>query len=172
MGPNQRPKSRLEGSNHNLDYQTIPERDMLIFKSSGSTRRIQQAQDHQIPISSTTTGFPHSHRLTSYLTTTQGQTLCSRLDILLRARRSAQGQTLCSRPDIMLRARRSAQGQTLCSRSDILLKARRSAQGLTFLLKARHSAEPPPDAGVLLDYRLTPELPSDAGSNFRLQPNG
>ncbi|KAL0928445.1 hypothetical protein M5K25_000327 [Dendrobium thyrsiflorum] len=51
MGPNQRPKARLEGSNHNLDYQTIPERDMLIFKSSSSTRRIQQAQYHQIIIS-------------------------------------------------------------------------------------------------------------------------
>ncbi|KAL0914950.1 hypothetical protein M5K25_015343 [Dendrobium thyrsiflorum] len=93
----------------------------------------------------------------------QGQTLCSRPDALLKARCSAQGQMLCSRPDILLRAKRSAQGQTLCSRPDILLKARRSAQGLTFLLKARHSAEPPPDAGVLLDYRLTPELPSDAG---------
>ncbi|KAL0907251.1 hypothetical protein M5K25_025809 [Dendrobium thyrsiflorum] len=82
----------------------------------------------------------------------QSQTLCSRPDALLKARRSAQGQTLYSRPDILLRARRFAQGQTLCSRPDILLKARRSAQGLTFLLKARHSAEPPPDAGVLLDY--------------------
>ncbi|KAL0920243.1 hypothetical protein M5K25_009364 [Dendrobium thyrsiflorum] len=30
MGPNQRPKARLEGSNHNLDYQTISEHDMLI----------------------------------------------------------------------------------------------------------------------------------------------
>ncbi|KAL0925124.1 hypothetical protein M5K25_003434 [Dendrobium thyrsiflorum] len=30
MSPNQRHKARLKGSNHNLDYQTIPEREMLI----------------------------------------------------------------------------------------------------------------------------------------------
>ncbi|KAL0909422.1 hypothetical protein M5K25_020292 [Dendrobium thyrsiflorum] len=101
------------------------------------------------------------------------------LDVLLKARRSAQG------PDVLLKARRSAQGQTLCSRPDALLKARHSAQSPTFCLTPdilpvyhptpechRTTAKLLPDAGVLPNYQLTLELPSDAGSNFRLQPNG
>ncbi|KAL0921797.1 hypothetical protein M5K25_008906 [Dendrobium thyrsiflorum] len=109
----------------------------------------------------------------------------SRPDVLLKARRSVQGQTFCSRPDILLKANHSAQGPIFCSRPDVLLKARRSPQGLTFCLTPdilpvyhptpechRTTAKLPHDAGVLLDYRLTPELPSDVGSNFRLQPNG
>ncbi|KAL0918104.1 hypothetical protein M5K25_010095 [Dendrobium thyrsiflorum] len=37
MGPNQRPKARLEGSNHNLDYQTISEHVMLILDETNPT---------------------------------------------------------------------------------------------------------------------------------------
>ncbi|KAL0915266.1 hypothetical protein M5K25_015669 [Dendrobium thyrsiflorum] len=46
-----RPEAHLEGSNHNLDYQTVSNYDVLIVKSSGSTRRIQRAQDRQNLIS-------------------------------------------------------------------------------------------------------------------------
>ncbi|KAL0917286.1 hypothetical protein M5K25_012337 [Dendrobium thyrsiflorum] len=48
MGPNQGPKVLLEGSNHNLDSQMISKLDKLIVESSGSTRRIQRAQEHRI----------------------------------------------------------------------------------------------------------------------------
>ncbi|KAL0904936.1 hypothetical protein M5K25_027100 [Dendrobium thyrsiflorum] len=51
MGPNQRLEALLEGSNNNLDYQMVYKRVMLIIESSGSTRRIQRAQDCQILIS-------------------------------------------------------------------------------------------------------------------------
>ncbi|KAL0904593.1 hypothetical protein M5K25_026721 [Dendrobium thyrsiflorum] len=46
MSPNQGPEALLEGSNHNLSYQTVSKCDVLIVESSGSTRRIQRAQDH------------------------------------------------------------------------------------------------------------------------------
>ncbi|KAL0927456.1 hypothetical protein M5K25_001626 [Dendrobium thyrsiflorum] len=55
MSPNQGPEALLEGSNHNLSYQT----DVLIVESSGSTRRIQRAQDRQILIS---LRHPNVHR--------------------------------------------------------------------------------------------------------------
>ncbi|KAL0928370.1 hypothetical protein M5K25_000246 [Dendrobium thyrsiflorum] len=45
MSPNQGPEALLEGSNHNLSYQTVCKWDVLIVESSGSTRRIQRAQD-------------------------------------------------------------------------------------------------------------------------------
>ncbi|KAL0905380.1 hypothetical protein M5K25_023795 [Dendrobium thyrsiflorum] len=48
MSPNQGPEALLEGSNHNLDYQTVSKLDKLIFESSGSTRQIQQTQEHII----------------------------------------------------------------------------------------------------------------------------
>ncbi|KAL0926148.1 hypothetical protein M5K25_004542 [Dendrobium thyrsiflorum] len=51
MSPNQGPKALLEVSNHDLDYQTISKVDKLIVESSGSTRRIQRAQEHRIPTS-------------------------------------------------------------------------------------------------------------------------
>ncbi|KAL0916507.1 hypothetical protein M5K25_014026 [Dendrobium thyrsiflorum] len=38
MGPNQRPKAHLEGSNHNLDYQTISEHDILIPPADAGTQ--------------------------------------------------------------------------------------------------------------------------------------
>ncbi|KAL0909304.1 hypothetical protein M5K25_020157 [Dendrobium thyrsiflorum] len=46
MSPNQGPEALLKGSNQNLSYQTVSKRDVLIVESSGSTRRIQRAQDH------------------------------------------------------------------------------------------------------------------------------
>ncbi|KAL0909216.1 hypothetical protein M5K25_020063 [Dendrobium thyrsiflorum] len=51
MSPNQGPEALLEVSNHDLDYQTIFKVDKLIVESSGSTRRIQRAQEHRIPTS-------------------------------------------------------------------------------------------------------------------------
>ncbi|KAL0917692.1 hypothetical protein M5K25_012772 [Dendrobium thyrsiflorum] len=47
MSPNQGLKALLEGSNRNLDYQTVSKFDNLIVKSSGSTRRVQRAQEHR-----------------------------------------------------------------------------------------------------------------------------
>ncbi|KAL0905740.1 hypothetical protein M5K25_024178 [Dendrobium thyrsiflorum] len=58
MSPNQGPEALLEGSNHNLSYQT----DVLIVESSGSTRRIQRAQDRKILIS---LRHPNVHRTKS-----------------------------------------------------------------------------------------------------------
>ncbi|PKU67870.1 hypothetical protein MA16_Dca019396 [Dendrobium catenatum] len=49
MSPNQRFEALLGGSNRNLSYQTVSDFDELILESNGSTRRIQRAQDHQIP---------------------------------------------------------------------------------------------------------------------------
>ncbi|KAL0912652.1 hypothetical protein M5K25_018641 [Dendrobium thyrsiflorum] len=51
MSPDQGSEALLEGSNHNSDYQTISKLDNLIVESSGSTRRIQRAQEHIIPTS-------------------------------------------------------------------------------------------------------------------------
>ncbi|KAL0926425.1 hypothetical protein M5K25_002658 [Dendrobium thyrsiflorum] len=51
MSPNQGPEALLEVSNHDLDYQTISKLDKLIVESSGSTRRIQRAQESRIPTS-------------------------------------------------------------------------------------------------------------------------
>ncbi|PKU77399.1 hypothetical protein MA16_Dca011405 [Dendrobium catenatum] len=51
MGFNQGFEALLEGSNHNLSYQTVSDFNELILKSNGSTRRIQRAQDRKIPIS-------------------------------------------------------------------------------------------------------------------------
>ncbi|KAL0927690.1 hypothetical protein M5K25_001889 [Dendrobium thyrsiflorum] len=51
MSPNRGPEALLEVSNHDLDYQTISKLDKLIVESSGSTRRIQRAQEHRIPTS-------------------------------------------------------------------------------------------------------------------------
>ncbi|KAL0914423.1 hypothetical protein M5K25_014769 [Dendrobium thyrsiflorum] len=51
MSPNQRSKAPLETSIHNLSYQTVSKHDVLIVKSSDSTRRSQRSQDHWILIS-------------------------------------------------------------------------------------------------------------------------
>ncbi|PKU68987.1 hypothetical protein MA16_Dca002255 [Dendrobium catenatum] len=51
MSPNQGLKALLEGSNHNLSYQTVSDFNELILESNGSTRQIQQAQDRRIPTS-------------------------------------------------------------------------------------------------------------------------
>ncbi|KAI0495203.1 hypothetical protein KFK09_025353 [Dendrobium nobile] len=51
MSLNQGPEALLEGSNCNLSYQTVSNFNELILESIGSTRRIQRAQDHQIPTS-------------------------------------------------------------------------------------------------------------------------
>ncbi|KAL0905638.1 hypothetical protein M5K25_024073 [Dendrobium thyrsiflorum] len=51
MSPDQGSEALLEGSSHNSDYQTISKLDDLIVESSGSTRRIQRAQEHRIPAS-------------------------------------------------------------------------------------------------------------------------
>ncbi|KAL0928251.1 hypothetical protein M5K25_000124 [Dendrobium thyrsiflorum] len=47
MSPNQGLKALLEGSNRNSDYQTVSNLDNLIVESSGSTRRVQRAQEHK-----------------------------------------------------------------------------------------------------------------------------
>ncbi|KAL0909087.1 hypothetical protein M5K25_023614 [Dendrobium thyrsiflorum] len=51
MSPDQGVKALLEGSNHNSDYQTVSKFDNLIVESSGSTRRIQRAQERRNPTS-------------------------------------------------------------------------------------------------------------------------
>ncbi|KAL0923770.1 hypothetical protein M5K25_007842 [Dendrobium thyrsiflorum] len=51
MSPNQGLKALLEGSNHNSDYQTVSKCDNLIVESSGSTRRVQRAQERRNPTS-------------------------------------------------------------------------------------------------------------------------
>ncbi|KAL0924133.1 hypothetical protein M5K25_004940 [Dendrobium thyrsiflorum] len=51
MSPNQGLKALLEGSNRNSDYQTVSKFDNLIVESSGSTRRVQRAQEHRNPTS-------------------------------------------------------------------------------------------------------------------------
>ncbi|KAL0917155.1 hypothetical protein M5K25_012202 [Dendrobium thyrsiflorum] len=51
MGPNQGPEALLEGSKRNSDYQTVSKLDKLIVESSGSTRRIQRAQERRNPTS-------------------------------------------------------------------------------------------------------------------------
>ncbi|KAL0912605.1 hypothetical protein M5K25_018588 [Dendrobium thyrsiflorum] len=51
MSPDQGPEALLEGSNHNLGYQTVSKFDDLIVESSGSTRRIQRAQQNRNPTS-------------------------------------------------------------------------------------------------------------------------
>ncbi|KAL0909375.1 hypothetical protein M5K25_020237 [Dendrobium thyrsiflorum] len=83
------------------------------------------------------------------LRSAQGQTSCSRPDLLLKARHPAQGLTCCLRPDVPPKALRSAQGPTFYLRPYALLKARRSTQSLTSylrteaLLKARSSGQDP-----------------------------
>ncbi|KAL0905624.1 hypothetical protein M5K25_024059 [Dendrobium thyrsiflorum] len=51
MSPDQGLEALLEGSNHNSDYQTVSKFDNLIFESSGSTRRVQRAQERRNPTS-------------------------------------------------------------------------------------------------------------------------
>ncbi|KAL0914323.1 hypothetical protein M5K25_014662 [Dendrobium thyrsiflorum] len=51
MSPDQGPEALLEGLKRDSDYQTVSKLDKLIVESSGSTRRIQRAQEHQIPTS-------------------------------------------------------------------------------------------------------------------------
>ncbi|KAL0905404.1 hypothetical protein M5K25_023823 [Dendrobium thyrsiflorum] len=52
MSPDQGPEALLEGSKRDSDYQTVSKLDKLIVEeSSGSTRRIQRAQEHRIPTS-------------------------------------------------------------------------------------------------------------------------
>ncbi|KAL0913989.1 hypothetical protein M5K25_017484 [Dendrobium thyrsiflorum] len=48
MSPDEGSEALLEDSNHNSDYQTISKLDNLIVELSGSTRRIQRAQEHRI----------------------------------------------------------------------------------------------------------------------------
>ncbi|KAL0920302.1 hypothetical protein M5K25_009427 [Dendrobium thyrsiflorum] len=49
MSLDQGPEVLLEGSKRDSDYQTVSKLDKLVVESSGSTRRIQRAQEHQIP---------------------------------------------------------------------------------------------------------------------------
>ncbi|KAL0925085.1 hypothetical protein M5K25_003393 [Dendrobium thyrsiflorum] len=144
MSPNQGLKALLEGSNRNSDYETVSKFDNLIVESSGSTRRVQRAQEHRNPTSlrtlepkleeikgeiedrscppcssSTTAGVPSDHRLKALQFAgppPKGPT----------ARRSAQGPTFCLRPDVLPKALRPTQGSTPYSRPDALLKARHS----------------------------------------------
>ncbi|KAL0927153.1 hypothetical protein M5K25_001313 [Dendrobium thyrsiflorum] len=51
MSPDQGLKALLEGSNRNSDYQTVSKFGNLVVESSGSTRRIQRAQERRNPIS-------------------------------------------------------------------------------------------------------------------------
>ncbi|KAL0926380.1 hypothetical protein M5K25_002604 [Dendrobium thyrsiflorum] len=53
MSPDQGPEALLEGSNHHSDYQTVSKFDNLIVESSGSTRRVQRAQERRNPTSLT-----------------------------------------------------------------------------------------------------------------------
>ncbi|KAL0916392.1 hypothetical protein M5K25_013899 [Dendrobium thyrsiflorum] len=169
MSPNQGLEALLEGSKRNSDYQTVSKFDNLIVESSGSTRRIQRAQERRNP---TSLSQKIVHR------TVHDQGIQYRPDPRARARRD-QGRDRrpllppCSssttagvppdhrlkalqpytqpdhnrRPYAPLKARRPAQGLTCCSRTDIPLKARRPAQGLTccsrpdILLKARLAAQ-------------------------------
>ncbi|KAL0917046.1 hypothetical protein M5K25_012086 [Dendrobium thyrsiflorum] len=51
MSPDQGLEALLEGSNRNSDYQTVSKFDNLIVESSGSTRRVQRAQERKNPTS-------------------------------------------------------------------------------------------------------------------------
>ncbi|KAL0928344.1 hypothetical protein M5K25_000220 [Dendrobium thyrsiflorum] len=51
MSPDQGPEALFEGSKRNSGYQTVSKFDNLIVESSGSTRRIQRAQDRENPTS-------------------------------------------------------------------------------------------------------------------------
>ncbi|KAL0904617.1 hypothetical protein M5K25_026746 [Dendrobium thyrsiflorum] len=141
MSPYQGLEALLEGSNHDLDYQTVYKFDDLIVESSGSTRRVQRAQERRNPTSLSQKivhqtvhdqGIqyrpPPDHHLRPNILlkarlAAQGPTSCSRIDVLPKAQHPAQGPTCCSRPDLLLKARLAAQGQTSCSRPDALLKA-------------------------------------------------
>ncbi|KAL0909507.1 hypothetical protein M5K25_020381 [Dendrobium thyrsiflorum] len=170
MSPNQGLKALLEGSNRNSDYQTVSKFDNLIVESSGSTRRVQRAQERR---NTTSLSQKIVHRTVydqgiQYRPSSQSlkrprersKTALAPLLLLDHrrstagpppkgptARRPAQGLTFYLRLDVLLKAGLAAQGQTSCSRPDALLKARRSAQGQTsssrpdVLLKARRSAK-------------------------------
>ncbi|KAL0925919.1 hypothetical protein M5K25_004295 [Dendrobium thyrsiflorum] len=51
MSPDQGLEALLEGSNRNSGYQTVSKFDIHIVESSGSTRRVQRAQEHRNPTS-------------------------------------------------------------------------------------------------------------------------
>ncbi|KAL0908180.1 hypothetical protein M5K25_022657 [Dendrobium thyrsiflorum] len=51
MSPDQAPEALTEGSKRNSGYQTVSKFYNLIVESSGSTRRIQRAQDRENPTS-------------------------------------------------------------------------------------------------------------------------
>ncbi|KAL0927086.1 hypothetical protein M5K25_001242 [Dendrobium thyrsiflorum] len=51
MSPDQGPEALFEGSKRNSGYQTVSKFYNLIVESSGSTRRIQRAQDRENPTS-------------------------------------------------------------------------------------------------------------------------
>ncbi|KAL0928044.1 hypothetical protein M5K25_002279 [Dendrobium thyrsiflorum] len=166
MSPNKGPEALLEGSNHDLDYQTVSKLDKIIVESSGSTRRIQRAKEHRIPTSLSQkiihrTVYDQRIQHRPSIRTTPHLPLiykpCHSRKSINRAPPPPEGPTSCRtiawRPDVPpdhhLKARRSAQGPTLCPRPDVLSKARRPAQGPTLcsrpdaLLKARRSAQDP-----------------------------
>ncbi|KAL0906177.1 hypothetical protein M5K25_024650 [Dendrobium thyrsiflorum] len=177
MSPDQGLEALLEGSNRNSDYQTVSKFDNLIVESSGSTRRVQRAQERRNPTSlsqkivhqtihdqgiqyrppllppcssSTTAGVPPDHRLKAlHSAGPPPKRPYSSPDHHLKALHSAgpppkgpivrrttsrrpytspdHRRATSQRPYALPKARRAAQGQTLCSRPDVLLKALRLA---------------------------------------------
>ncbi|KAL0917027.1 hypothetical protein M5K25_012067 [Dendrobium thyrsiflorum] len=126
MNPNQGPEALLEGSNHNLDCQTAFKLDKLIVESSGSTRRIQRAQEHRIPTSLRTLSKKQEAR--------REEEKGGRKKLLLDHRRSSAGPP----PDV-----------------GVLLDRNLTPEFRQTATRRRGSAGVPPlDAGVATDCRL------------------
>ncbi|KAL0925851.1 hypothetical protein M5K25_004222 [Dendrobium thyrsiflorum] len=168
MSPDQGPEALLEGSTHDSDYQTVSKFHKLIAESSGSTRRIQRAQEHR-NLTSVSQKIVHrtvnnqgiQYRPSSPISSSK-ITLDSKLEEIKREIED-RSCPLCSSsttagvpPDHRLKAllfagpppkgptaRHSAEGPTLCSRPNALLKALRSAQGPTLCSR--------PDGKVILE---------------------
>ncbi|KAL0908574.1 hypothetical protein M5K25_023076 [Dendrobium thyrsiflorum] len=129
MSPNQGPEALLEGSNHNLYYQTISKLDKLIVESSGPTRRIQRAQEHRIPTSL-------SHKI---------------------IHRTVHDQKIQHRPSIQTTPHLPLISH-LFTRTLSPSNQERDRRSLLPPCSSSTTVGPPPDAGVPPDHRLKPEF--------------
>ncbi|KAL0907447.1 hypothetical protein M5K25_021859 [Dendrobium thyrsiflorum] len=154
MSPNQGPEALLESSNHNLDYQTISKHDKIIVESSGSTRRIQQAQEHRIP---TSLSQKIIHR------TVHDQGIQHRPSIQTTPHLSLISHLFTKTPFFLKRdtsLKESRERSEIALATLLLLDHRRSSAEppLEF---CRTTAGPPPDAEVPPGHHLRPDILPD-----------
>ncbi|KAL0905337.1 hypothetical protein M5K25_023749 [Dendrobium thyrsiflorum] len=131
--PNQGLKALLEGSNRNLDYQTVSKFDNLIVESSDSTRRVQRAQERRNP---TSLSQKIVHR------TVYDQGIHYRPSSPISSSKGTQSQSL----------KRSRERSKTALAPLLLLDHRRSSAEPPpdHRLKALHSAGPPPKGPTAL----------------------